>query len=69
MFIKSTITGITGTFTITNDGALYQNNDNIKLIGGGGSICQVENIGQGSISEFYINVTSEQLSNSGQTCF
>ena len=56
LFIKSTITGIPGTFTITNDGALYQNNDNIKLIGGGGgSICQVENIGQGSISEFYIN--------------
>tara|TARA_A100001388_G_scaffold262797_1_gene232636 strand:- start:754 stop:3315 length:2562 start_codon:yes stop_codon:yes gene_type:complete len=56
LFIKSTITGIPGTFTITNDGALYQNNDNIKLIGGGGgSICQVENIGQGSISEFFIN--------------
>ena len=56
LFIKSTITGIPGTFTITNDGALYQNNDNIKLVGGGGgSICQVENIGQGSISEFYIN--------------
>ena len=56
LFIKSTITGIPGTFTITNDGALYQNNDNIKLIGGGGgSICQVEKIGQGSISEFYIN--------------
>ena len=56
LFIKSTITGIPGTFTITNDGALYQNNDNIKLIGGGGgSICQDEYIGQGSISEFYIN--------------
>ena len=56
LFIKSTITGIPGTFTITNDGSLYQNNDNIKLVGGGGgSICQVENIGQGSISEFYIN--------------
>ena len=56
LFIKSTITGIPGTFTITNDGALYQNNDNIKLIGGGGgSFCQVENLGQGSISEFYIN--------------
>ena len=32
LFIKSTITGIPGTFTITNDGALYQNNDNICLL-------------------------------------
>ena len=70
LFIKSTITGIPGTFTITNDGALYQNNDNIKLIGGGGgSICQVENIGQGSISEFYINAAGNNYQIGDQLTF
>ena len=70
LFIKSTITGIPGTFTITNDGSLYQNNDNIKLVGGGGgSICQVENIGQGSISEFYINAAGNNYQIGDQLTF
>ena len=56
LFIKATITGIPGTFTITNDGSLYKPNDNVNLVGGGGgSICQISNIGQGSVDSFYIN--------------
>ena len=48
LFIKTTITGIPGTFTIQNDGALFQQNDNVILDGGGGgAICQVSEIGQG----------------------
>ena len=56
LFIKSTITGIPGTFTIQNDGALFKQNDNVILDGGGGgAICQVSEIGQGPITNFYIN--------------
>ena len=35
LFIKTTITGIPGTFTIQND-ALFKQNDNVILVGGGG---------------------------------
>ena len=56
LFIKTTITGIPGTFTIQNDGALFKQNDNVILDGGGGgAICQVSEIGQGPITNFYIN--------------
>ena len=55
-FIKSTITGIPGTKTINNDGALYDNNATIQLTGGGqGALFQVGNLGGGAITEIIID--------------
>ena len=56
LFIKSTITGIPGSFTISNPGSLMKNGDNVSLVGGGGgSQCQVSDIGQGPVNSFFIN--------------
>jgi len=55
-FIKATITGIPSTLTISNDGHLYSNNEDITITGGGQSaIVQVEEVGAGGITEFVID--------------
>ena len=55
-FIKATTTGIPGTLSITNDGILSAENDNVVITGGGaGSIIQVNAIGNGGITEFIID--------------
>ncbi len=55
-FIKATTSGVPGTLTITNDGILSAENDNVIVTGGGtGSIIQVNAIGNGGISEFIID--------------
>ena len=51
----------TGTFTIQNDGALFKQNDNV-ILDVVVAICQVSEIGQGTITNFYINAAGK-LSN------
>ena len=61
LYIKTTITGIPGQFTITNDGSLFEESDIVDLIGGGaGANCQVAEIGAGQITDFYINASGTQ---------
>ncbi|MAJ05153.1 MAG: hypothetical protein CMH03_10740 [Marinovum sp.] len=70
LYIKSTITGIPGTFTITNDGSFSKTTDTVELIGGGlGSLCQVNSIGQGPITSFYINAAGTQYQIGDQLVF
>ncbi len=55
-FIKATVTGIPGTKTITNDGALNEVNDKIVLTGGGiGGKFVTNQIGSGKIDETIID--------------
>ena len=55
-FIKATTSGIPGTLSITNDGILSAENDNVIITGGGdGAIIQVNAIGNGGLSEFIID--------------
>ena len=56
IFIKSTVTGIPATTTLTNDGSNYNSTDAITLSGGGvGAIIQVDGVGRGGITEFIID--------------
>ena len=55
-FIKATTSGVPGILSITNDGILSAENDNVIVTGGGtGSIIQVNAIGNGGITEFIID--------------
>ena len=55
-FIKATVTGIPQTITITNDGSLNTTGDTVTLTGGGeGSLVNVDSIGRGSLTNFYID--------------
>ena len=70
LYIKATITGIPGTFNISNDGAFYKDRDNVELVGGGlGSLCQVSSIGQGPVTGFYINAAGTQYQIGDQLTF
>ena len=56
VFIKATITGIPNTTTITNDGSLYTEGETVSVTGGGTSaIINVDAIGRGSLTNFYID--------------
>jgi hypothetical protein len=56
IFIKATVTGVPSTRTITNNGSLYTEDENITVTGGGsGAIVQVGEIGRGEITEFVID--------------
>jgi len=56
IFIKANISGIPDKPTITNAGALYSQGDTIDITSGGeGSIIQVDGVGRGSITEFFID--------------
>jgi len=55
-YIKSTITGIPGTISITNDGALYNSGDVVTVTGGGtGATINVNDVGRAGITEFIID--------------
>ena len=55
-FIKADITGIPGTKTITNAGALYDIDDNVTVTAGGvGALFQISDIGSGSVKELIID--------------
>ncbi len=55
-FIKATITGIPGTKTITNDGALNLTSDTIKVNAGGtGAIFTVDEVGNGNITDIVVD--------------
>ena len=55
-FIKSTVTGIPNIVSITNDGGLLTSSDNITITAAGESaILQIDNIGQGKITEVLID--------------
>jgi len=55
VFIKSTITGIPNSTTLTNDGSLYNEGETVGVSGGGiGAIVNVDAIGRGSLTNFYI---------------
>ena len=70
IYIKAEVTGVPGTFTITNDGANYKVGDIVKLTGGGqGSICQVGEIGGSGITSFYINTSGTQYQIGDQLVF
>jgi hypothetical protein len=56
IFIKANISGIPDKPTITNAGALYSQGDTIDITSGGeGSIIQVDGVGRGNITEFFID--------------
>ena len=56
VFIKATITGIPNATTITNDGSLYTEGETVSVTGGGTSaIINVDAIGRGSLTNFYID--------------
>jgi hypothetical protein len=56
IFIKANISGIPDKPTITNAGTLYSQGDTIDITSGGeGSIIQVDGVGRGSITEFFID--------------
>ena len=55
-FIKSTVTGIPGWKTITNDGNLYATGDFLTVSGGGvGADIAISDIGSGPVSEIIID--------------
>jgi hypothetical protein len=55
-FIKSTITGIPGLKTITNDGNLYSTGDFLTVSGGGvGADIAISDIGSGPVSEIIVD--------------
>lgn len=55
-FIKSTITGIPGLKTITNDGNLYSTGDFLTVSGGGiGADIAISDVGSGPVSEIIID--------------
>ena len=55
-FIKSTVTGIPGLKTITNDGNLYSTGDFLTVSGGGiGADIAISDIGSGPVSEIIID--------------
>jgi hypothetical protein len=55
-YIKATITGIPGTKVLTNDGALNETSDTVKVIAGGiGAIFNINEIGSGGLSDVVIN--------------
>jgi hypothetical protein len=55
-YIKATITGIPGTKILTNDGALNETSDTIKVVAGGiGAIFNIDEVGSGGITDVVIN--------------
>jgi|TARA_R110002074_G_scaffold93838_2_gene204880 hypothetical protein len=70
VFIKSTITGVLSTETITNDGALYTNTDSVSITGGGqGAFIQVDGIGSGPISNILLDNRGANYSVGDQLVF
>src|SRR6056300_604135 len=56
IFIKANITGIPEAVTFTNDGTLYEAEENIAITAGGtGAIVQVDNIGRGGLTDLFIS--------------
>ena len=56
IFIKTTVTGIPNSTTLTNDGTLYTEGEAVTLTGGGtGAIINVDSIGRSSLTNFYID--------------
>src|SRR6056300_516079 len=56
IFIKANITGIPDAVTFTNDGTLYEPDENIAITAGGtGAIIQVDNIGRGGLTNLFIS--------------
>lgn len=56
IFIKATISGVPSQPTISNDGSLYEQGDTIDITSGGeGAIIQVDGVGRGSITQFFID--------------
>jgi len=56
IFIKGTITGIPSSTTLTNDGTLYTEGETVSITGGGtGAIINVDAVGRGSLTNFYID--------------
>ena len=56
IFIKATVTGIPNSITLTNDGTLYTEGETVSFTGGGtGAIINVDAIGRGSLTNFYVD--------------
>ena len=57
LVIKASITGIPSSVTVTNDGSLYSQGDTITVTdtGGTSAIMQVEEVGNGTIEEIFVN--------------
>jgi hypothetical protein len=55
-YIRANITGLPSVPTVLNSGSLYSDSESISIIGGGeGAIVQIESIGHGNITDFFIN--------------
>ena len=55
-FIKATVTGLPNIPTVTNAGSLYTSNDTVTVTGGGeGESIQIDDVGRGGITEFFID--------------
>src|SRR6056300_798744 len=56
IFIKANITGIPESVSFTNDGTLYNPDENIGITAGGtGAIVRVDNIGRGGLTDLFIS--------------
>ena len=56
IFIKANITGIPESVSFTNDGTLYNPDENIGITAGGtGAIIQVDDIGRGGITNLFLS--------------
>jgi hypothetical protein len=55
-YIKATITGLPNVPVITNSGSLYKEKQNVLITGGGvGALIQVDAVGHGGITQFFID--------------
>src|SRR6056300_958280 len=70
IFIKANITGIPEAVTFTNDGTLYEAEENIAISAGGtGAIVQVDNIGRGGLTDLFISDVGSGYSTGDELVF
>jgi len=56
IYIRANVTGLPSVPTVLNSGSLYSESESISIVGGGeGAIVQIESIGNGSITNFFID--------------
>jgi hypothetical protein len=55
-YIRANITGLPSVPTVLNSGSLYSDSESISIVGGGeGAVVQIEAVGHGNITNFFID--------------
>ena len=56
IYIRANITGLPSVPTVVTSGSLYSESESISIVGGGeGAIVQIDSVGHGSITDFFID--------------